>query len=221
MEIQMTPVIKDSFIQYSGAVLQSRALVDSRDMLKPSARQIFYSMWRNKYTHDKPYEKTNAPMGDAMKDFYIHGDSSCVGIMMRAGESFCMRYPLTEVKGNSGTLMSSGSWASERYTSTRLAETCNYLFADIQKEVIEEWRDNYADNLQFPSVLPSKGFYNLVNGSSGIATGMASSIPQFNIKELNEVLIKLLWNPDIPVEEILILPDFATGATLLNSDKQR
>lgn len=219
MEIQMTPVIKDSFIQYSGAVLQSRALVDSRDMLKPSARQIFYSMWRNKYTHDKPYEKTNAPMGDAMKDFYIHGDSSCVGIMMRAGESFCMRYPLTEVKGNSGTLMSSGSWASERYTSTRLAETCNYLFADIQKEVIEEWRDNYADNLQFPSVLPSKGFYNLVNGSSGIATGMASSIPQFNIKELNEVLIKLLWNPDIPVEEILILPDFATGATLLNSEE--
>ena len=115
--------------------------------------------------------------------------------------------------------MSSGSWASERYTSTRLAETCNYLFADIQKEVIEEWRDNYADNLQFPSVLPSKGFYNLVNGSSGIATGMASSIPQFNIKELNEVLIKLLWNPDIPVEEILILPDFATGATLLNSEE--
>ena len=142
MEVNLTPIIKDSFIQYSGAVLQSRALVDSRDLLKPSARQIFYSMWRNKYVHEKPYEKTNAPMGDAMKDFYIHGDSSCVGIMMRAAQNFSMRYPITEVKGNSGTLMSSGSWSAERYTSTRLAETCNYLFADIQKDTIEEWHDN-------------------------------------------------------------------------------
>ena len=216
MEVNLTPIIKDSFIQYSGAVLQSRALVDSRDLLKPSARQIFYSMWRNKYVHEKPYEKTNAPMGDAMKDFYIHGDSSCVGIMMRAAQNFSMRYPITEVKGNSGTLMSSGSWSAERYTSTRLAETCNYLFADIQKDTIEEWHDNYADNLQYPSVLPSKGFYNLVNGSSGIAVGMASSVPQFNIRELNEVLIKLLWKPDTPAEDIVILPDFATGAIILN-----
>ena len=173
-------------------------------------------MWRNKYVHEKPYEKTNAPMGDAMKDFYIHGDSSCVGIMMRAAQNFSMRYPITEVKGNSGTLMSSGSWSAERYTSTRLAETCNYLFADIQKNTIEEWHDNYADNLQYPSVLPSKGFYNLVNGSSGIAVGMASSVPQFNIRELNEVLIKLLWEPDTPAEDIVILPDFATGAIILN-----
>ena len=216
MEVNLTPIIKDSFIQYSGAVLQSRALVDSRDLLKPSARQIFYSMWRNKYVHEKPYEKTNAPMGDAMKDFYIHGDSSCVGIMMRAAQNFSMRYPITEVKGNSGTLMSSGSWSPERYTSTRLAETCNYLFADIQKDTIEEWHDNYADNLKYPSVLPSKGFYNLVNGSSGIAVGMASSVPQFNIRELNEVLIKLLWEPDTPAEDIVILPDFATGAIILN-----
>lgn len=216
MEVNLTPIIKDSFIQYSGAVLQSRALVDSRDLLKPSARQIFYSMWRNKYVHEKPYEKTNAPMGDAMKDFYIHGDSSCVGIMMRAAQNFSMRYPITEVKGNSGTLMSSGSWSAERYTSTRLAETCNYLFADIQKNTIEEWHDNYADNLQYPSVLPSKGFYNLVNGSSGIAVGMASSVPQFNIRELNEVLIKLLWEPNTPAEDIVILPDFATGAIILN-----
>jgi DNA gyrase subunit A len=216
LEVNLTPIIKDSFIQYSGAVLQSRALVDSRDLLKPSARQIFYSMWRNKYVHEKPYEKTNAPMGDAMKDFYIHGDSSCVGIMMRAAQNFSMRYPITEVKGNSGTLMSSGSWSAERYTSTRLAETCNYLFADIQKNTIEEWHDNYADNLQYPSVLPSKGFYNLVNGSSGIAVGMASSVPQFNIRELNEVLIKLLWEPNTPAEDIVILPDFATGAIILN-----
>ena len=82
--MELTPVIEQSFIQYSGSVIQSRALVDVRDCIKPSARQIFYSMYRNKYTHDKPYEKTNAPLGDATKDFYIHGNSSCVGIMMRA-----------------------------------------------------------------------------------------------------------------------------------------
>ena len=94
MERNLTPIIEQSFTQYAGAVLQSRALVDVRDCLKPSARQIFYSMWRNKYIHSKPYEKTNAPMGDAMKDFYIHGNASCVGIMMRAAQDFSMRVPL-------------------------------------------------------------------------------------------------------------------------------
>lgn len=215
----MTPVIRESFIQYSGAVLQSRALVDARDFSKPSARQIFYSMWLHKYTHDRPYEKTNAPMGDAMKDFYIHGSSSLVGILMRSAQSFSMRYPITEVKGNSGALLASGSWAAERYTSTRLGELADYLFADIQKDTIAEWRDNYADNLQYPAVLPSKGFYNIVNGTSGIATGMASSVPQFNLKEVNEALVKLLWNKDIDFDQLYCAPDFATGAMLLNANE--
>lgn len=214
---EMTPIVRDSFIQYAGAVLQSRALVDARDFNKPGARQIFYSMWLHKYTHDKPYEKTNAPLGDAMKDFYIHGDSSLLGILMRSSQPFSMRYPITEVKGNGGTLIASGSWAAERYTSTRLSEIADYLFTDIQKETITEWRDNYADNLQYPIVLPSKGFYNIVNGTSGIATGMASSVPQFNLREVNNALIKLLWNRGIDFDEIYCAPDFATGATLLNA----
>lgn len=216
MERNLTSIIEQSFTQYAGAVLQSRALVDVRDCLKPSARQIFYSMWRNKYIHSKPYEKTNAPMGDAMKEFYIHGNASCVGIMMRAAQNFAMRVPICEVEGNCGTLISSGNWASERYTSTRLAEIANYLFADIEKETIDEWRDNYADNLQYPAVLPSKGYYNLVNGSAGIAIGMSASLPSFNLREMNEMLIRLLNNPDLPAEEAVILPDFPTGAILLN-----
>lgn len=219
MEKNLTPIIEQSFTQYAGAVLQSRALVDVRDCLKPSARQIFYSMWRNKYIHSKPYEKTNAPMGDAMKDFYIHGNASCVGIMMRAAQDFSMRVPLCEVQGNCGTLISSGNWASERYTSTRLAEIADYLFANIDKETIDEWRDNYADNLQYPAVLPSKGYYNLVNGSSGIAVGMSASLPAFNLREMNEMLIRLLENPDLPAKEAVILPDFPTGAILLNRDE--
>jgi DNA gyrase subunit A len=130
-----------------------------------------------------------------------------------------MRYPLVDVKGNGGTLMSSGNWAAARYTKTRLSKLSKCLFSDIDKDVINEWRDNFAEDEQYPSVLPSKGFYNIVNGTSGIGIGMASSIPQFNIKDVNEALIKLLWNPNIDFEEIYCAPDFATGAILLNEEQ--
>ena len=216
---EFKPIIEHSMKQYAGAVLQSRALVDVRDCLKPSARQIFYCMDKYKYTADKPYQKTMAAIGDAMKHFYIHGDSSCEGIIMRAGQSFAMRYPLVDVKGNGGTLLSSGNWAAPRYTEARLSKLAAYLFDDIDKETIEEWRDNYADNEQYPGVLPTKGFYNLVNGTSGIGIGMASSVPQYNLKELNNALIHLIDNPDCSFDEIYCAPDFATGAILYNEDE--
>ena len=214
----MTQIVKDSFTQYAAAVIQSRALVDARDGLKPSARQIFYCMDKYKYTAAKPFQKTMAAIGDAMKHFYIHGDSSCEGIIMRAGQPFAMRYPLIEVKGNGGTLLSSGNWAAPRYTETRLSKLAAYLFNDIDKNTIDEWRDNYADNEQYPAVLPTKGFYNIVNGSSGIATGMACSVPQYNIKELNNALIHLIDNPDCEFDTIYCAPDFATGAILYNEN---
>jgi DNA gyrase subunit A len=159
-----------------------------------------------------------AAIGDAMKHFYIHGDSSCEGIIMRAGQPFAMRYPLIEVKGNGGTLLSSGNWAAPRYTDARLSKLAAYLFDDIEKDTIDDWRDNYADNEQYPAVLPTKGFYNLVNGSSGIGIGMACSIPQYNIKELNNALIHLIDNPDCDFEEIYCAPDFATGGILYNEE---
>ena len=212
----LKPIIEQSMAQYAGAVLQSRALVDVRDCLKPSARQIFFCMDKYKYTADKPFQPTAAAMGDAMKHFYIHGDSSCVGIIMRAGQSFAMRYPLIEVRGNAGTLLSSGNWAAERYTKARLSKLAAYLFNDIDKDTIDDWRDNYADNEQYPGVLPTKGFYNLVNGTSGIGIGMASSVPQYNLRELNNALIHLIDNPDCDFNEIYCAPDFATGAILYN-----
>ncbi len=214
----MTDIIKQSFAQYAAAVIQSRALVDVRDGLKPSARQIFYCMDKYKYVAAKPFQKTMAAIGDAMKHFYIHGDSSCEGIIMRAGQAFAMRYPLVEVKGNGGTLLSSGNWAAPRYTETRLSKLAAYLFTDIDKDTIDDWRDNYADNELYPSVLPTKGYYNIVNGSSGIATGMACSIPQYNLRELNNALIYLIDNPDCDFDEIYCAPDFATGAILYNED---
>ena len=213
---KLKPIIEDSFIQYAGAVLQNRALVDVRDGLKPSARQIFYSMLINKLTSDKPHKKTANAVGMAMADFYIHGDSSCEGVIMRAGQPFAMRYPLIDVKGNAGSLIESGNWAAMRYTESRLSKLSNLLFADINKDTIEEWRDSYDNTKQYPAVLPTKGYYNICNGSMGIGIGMACSIPQYNLKEMNEKLEYLLLNPDCSFEDIYIAPDFATGAVLLN-----
>ena len=212
---ELKPIIKESFTQYAGAVLQSRALVDVRDCLKPSARQIFYALYTDKFVSNKPHHKTLKAVG-SLSRFYIHGDSSAVGILMRAGQPFAMRYPLMDVKGNVGTLMESGNWAHQRYTESRLSPLANYLFADIDKNTIEEWRDNYDDTEQYPGVLPTKGYYNIVNGTQGIAVGAASSIPQYNLKELNNALIHLIDNPDCDFNEIYCAPDFATGAILYN-----
>lgn len=215
---ELTPIVKDSFLQFAGAVLQSRALPDVRDCMKPSARQIFYCLYTDKFVHSKPFQKTLKAIGSAFR-MYIHGDSSAEGIIMRAGQPFSMRYPLVEVEGSYGTLIASGSWAAPRYTASRLSPLAEYLFADIGKEVIEEWRWNYDDTEQYPMVLPSKGFFNLVNGAYGIGVGASASIPQYNLRELNEALIKLLWNPEISFDEIYCAPDFATGAILLNADE--
>lgn len=216
--MNLTRIVKDSFSQYGGAVLQSRALADARDCLKPSARQIFYCLYTDKFTHDKPFKKTLKAIGSAFRT-YIHGDSSAEGIIMRAGQDFAMRYPLVEIEGSGGNPIESGNWSAPRYTSARLSALTEYLFKDIQKDTIEEWRDNYDDTEQYPMVLPSKGFYNIANGSYGIGVAASSSIPQYNLREVNEALIKLLWNPEISFEEIYCIPDFATGAYLINAEE--
>lgn len=216
--MELTPIIKESFSQYAGAVLQSRALVDARDCLKPSARQIFYCMYTDKFTSNKPFKKTLKSIGSAMR-MYIHGDSSCEGVIMRAGQPFSMRYPLVEVEGSYGNLMESGNWAAPRYTASRLSATSNYLFKDIDKNTIEEWRDNYDDTEQYPAVLPSKGYYNIVNPTMGIGVGAATHIPGFNLTEVNKALTYLLFHPDCDFEDIYCAPDFPTGCTLLNEDE--
>lgn len=216
---QIEPIIKESMAQYAGAVLQSRALVDVRDFLKPSERQIFYSMKQHKLTSKNPRKKTATSVGLAMADYYIHGDASCEGVIMRNAQDFHMRYPLIDTKGDAGSLLRSGKWAAGRYTESRLSEVSDILFTDIEKDTIDEWRDNYDNTKQYPVVLPSKGFYNIVNGSMGIGIGMASSIPQYNLKEINNALIHLIDNPDCDFNEIYCAPDFATGGILLNENE--
>lgn len=214
----LSSIITESFTQYAGAVLQSRALIDVRDCVKPSARQIFYALYTDKFVHTKPYKKTLKAVG-SLSRFYIHGDSSAVGVLMRSGQDFSMRYPLVDINGNCGTQFKPKDWAHQRYTESRLAEISSIMFEDIEKNTISEWRDNYDDTEQYPAVLPSKGFYNIVNGTMGIGIGAAASIPQFNLKEVNEALIKLLWNPNVDFEEIYCAPDFATGGILLNEEQ--
>lgn len=215
---ELKQIVNDSFVQYAGAVLQSRALIDVRDGIKPSARQILYSLYDDKFYHNKPYKKTLKAIGSLAR-FYIHGDSSAVGVLMRLGQPFAMRYPLTDIHGNCGNLMKSGNWAHQRYTETRLSALTEQAFKDIEKNTIAEWRDNYDDTEQYPSVMPSKGFYNVCNGAMGIAVGAACSIPQYNLCEMNKALEYLLLNPDCDFEDIYIAPDFATGAVLLNEDE--
>ena len=135
---------------------------------------------------------------------------------MRSSQDFAMRYPYVEVEGSNGDPVLSGNWSAPRYTSSRLSPLSEYLFKDIEKETIKEWRDNYDDTEQYPVILPTKGFYGIVNGGMGIGVGAAFSCPQFNLKEVNEALIKLLDNPEISFDEIYCAPDFASGAILLN-----
>ena len=213
--LELEDVIKESFTQYAGAVIQSRALVDVRDCIKPSARQVYYSLFTDKFTSDKPFKKTLKAIGSAMR-FYIHGDASCEGIIMRSGQPFAMRYPLIEIEGSYGTLTETGNWAASRYTSSRLSPISNYLLQDTNKDTVNEWIDNYDDTEQYPRVLSSLGYYNIVNGSTGIAVGLASSIPQFNLSEVNNAMIKLLQDENVSDDDILCYPDFATGATLIN-----
>lgn len=219
-KVDLAQIVKQSFTQYAGAVIQSRALVDVRDFVKPSARQIYYCMYTDKFTHDKPFKKTLKAIGSSTR-LYIHGDASCEGIIMRSGQPFSMRYPLIEVEGSFGNLTEGGNWAAPRYTASRLSALAEYLMEDTSQHSVDEWVDNYDDTEKYPRVLASKGFYNIVNGSSGIAVGTAGSIPQFNLTQVNNALISLLENPEIDFEDIYCPPDFATGGTIINADETK
>lgn len=215
-------VIEDSFSRYAGNVILNRAICDARDMLKPSARMLMYSqMTITKNIPSKPFIKSARVVGDALGHYYEHGDSSCYGTYMRMAKPFAMRYCLENCQGNSGTINSTNDEASMRYTELRLSDLGFGLFNDIDKETINEWSTNFDETESYPKVAPSKGYYNICNGTVGLGIALSSNIPQFNLKEINDSLIKLLWNPEISFDEICVLPDYATGALLLNEDEVR
>lgn len=218
MEINLLDVVNESFATYAAMTIQNRALIDARDALKPSARQCMYSQLIEKVTYKKPYEKSAVSVANAQKHFYVHGDQACYELLVRLGRTYNMRYVLEDFDGQGGTL-TDGHPSAMRYTDMRLGKLGADMFNGIDKNSIDIWFNNYSDKEQFPSVLPSLGYYNICNGTLGIATSLSSSIPQFNLTEVNEAMIKLLWNKDISFDEIYCPPDFCTAGTILNSDK--
>ena len=209
--------VKENFTRYAGNVILDRAICDVRDMLKPSARMLMYSQVHiTKNIPSKPFIKSARVVGDCLGRYYTHGDASCYGTYMRMAKPFAMRYPLEDCQGNSGTINATGDEAASRYTELRLSQLGYSLFDGIDKETIQDWCDNFDETEIYPKILCSKGFYNIVNGSTGIGVSLSASIPQFNIKDINEAMINLISNPNY---EPNILPDFATGGILLNSQE--
>lgn len=217
--VDLQETVENSFLTYAGHVIQERAIPDVRDGLKFSTRQILYSQFIDKITYDKPFKKAQKSVASAMNHFYVHGDQACYGVLARMAKPFAMRYTLEEGSGNVGDLVDPDDHAAARYLEMRMSKFGNELFTNINKNVIEEWKDNYDQTEKFPLILPTLGFYNIVNGSSGIAVGMSTSIPQFNITDINNSLIKLIDKPYSTFDEIYCIPDFATGGIIINADE--
>ena len=218
-EIEAQKTIEDSFLKYSSYVILFRSIPDARDLLKYSTRQLLYSQFKNKIIHPAEKRKATVSVGDAMKEFYVHGDAPCYGTFVRMAKPFAMRYPLEDSKGNVGTLVDPENHSQARYVELRGSELATELFTSLNKDTIGEWRDNYDQTTKFPMVLPSIGFYNIVNGVAGIATGISTSIPQFNLREVNKALITLLNNPNSTFDELYCPIDFATGGIIINEDE--
>ena len=199
-------IIENYFGGYAAAVAQSRALVSVEDGLKPSMRMAMYANYTDKWIYPKKTGKFIKIVGSASR-FCWHGDSSTYGMLIRAAKPFAMRYPLYEAQGSVGTLMDADSHAAPRYVEGRISELGTLFFKNIDKEVVTDWRENYDNTEYYPGLLPSLGFWNICNGTSGIGTGLASSVPQFNIKDMNTALIDMLWGREFKIP----LPDFATG----------
>lgn len=217
----MATTLSDAFLEYAGYNIQRRGVPDARDGLKWGARQILHAQWINKLIHEKPFKKAAKSVAAATGYSYTHGDTSAYGTLIRMAKPFAYRYTLQDCRGNYGTQMNPKDHAASRYAELRGSEIAEFLLKDIEKNTVDDWEDTYDLEGQFPKVLPSKGFYNLANGATAISSGMTVSIPQFNIVELNESLKKLLLNPSINEDDLIIMPDFCTGAILLNEDEVR
>ena len=210
--------IEGAFLTYAASVAQERAIPDARDFLKIGLRQGLYAQFSNKITHKDKFQKAQKSVAAAMAQSYVHGDVAMYDTFIRTARPWSYRYPIEEVQGNYGNPSSPDSHAAARYVEMRAGEIADYFFAGLKKNAIgEQWYSNYDDTEMIPSVLPSIGFWNIVNGCSGIAVAMATSVPQFNLREVNEALIKIIQNPDVSFNEIYCAPDFATGGTITNA----
>ena len=217
-EKDMAKEIKTSFIEYSMSVITSRALPDVRDGMKPGQRRILYAMYEDNLTHDKPFRKSATTVGNVLGRYHPHGDSAVYGTMVRMAQDFSLRYPLVEGHGNFGNVDGDGA-AAYRYTEARMSRIANHMMTDIEKNVVPMTR-NFDNTRDEPTVLPSRFPNLLVNGSVGIAVGMATNIPPHNLTEVVDGTIFRIDNPECGVDEIMDYikgPDFPTSAIIYGS----
>lgn len=215
-DVELVSEMKNSYIQYAMSVIVSRALPDVRDGLKPVHRRILYTMYQAGYTPDKPYKKCAATVGDVLGKYHPHGDASVYDAMVRMAQDFSLRYPLVDGHGNFGSVDGDPP-AAYRYTESRMSKISLETLNDIDKETVD-FMDNYDGSLREPVVLPSRLPQLLINGSSGIAVGMATNIPPHNLTEVINGTIAYIDNRDITIDELINHikgPDFPTAALIM------
>lgn len=214
--------MKTAYIDYAMSVIVQRALPDVRDGLKPVHRRILYTMYEDGLTKDKPYRKSATTVGDVLGRYHPHGDSSVYDAMVRLAQNFTMRYPLVDGHGNFGSIDGDGA-AAYRYTEARMSKISETMLADIEKNTVK-FMPNFDGIRQEPTVLPTRLPALLVNGSSGIAVGMATNIPPHNLTEILNAVIKLIDEDQVSDEELLKIvkgPDFPTGGLILGREEIR
>ena len=219
IEVNIEEEMKTSYLDYAMSVIVSRALPDVRDGLKPVHRRILYAMNELGTTPDKPYRKSARVVGDVLGKYHPHSDTSVYDAMVRLAQDFNTRYPLVDGHGNFGSV-DGDSPAAMRYTEVRMTKLTLEMLRDINKETID-YRPNFDETLKEPVVLPSRFPNLLVNGSSGIAVGMATNIPPHNLNEIIDGLIMLIEEPESSIEDLMKVikgPDFPTGAIIMGKD---
>ncbi|MGO1328306.1 MAG: DNA gyrase subunit A, partial [Idiomarina loihiensis] len=207
--------LKSSYLDYAMSVIVGRALPDVRDGLKPVHRRVLFAMSELRNDFNKPYKKSARVVGDVIGKYHPHGDSAVYDTIVRMAQNFSLRYMLVDGQGNFGSV-DGDSAAAMRYTEIRMAKIAHQLLADLDKETVD-FVDNYDGTERIPDVLPTRVPNLLVNGSSGIAVGMATNIPPHNLTEVVDGALAMIDNPDIDVEglmEYIPGPDFPTAATI-------
>ena len=208
--------MRTAYIDYAMSVIVSRALPDARDGLKPVHRRILYAMHEDGITADKPYRKCANTVGSVLGRYHPHGDSSVYDAMVRLAQDFSMRYMLIDGHGNFGSVDGDGA-AAMRYTEARMSKISSYMLTDIEKNTVD-FMPNYDDRLQEPTVLPARIPALLINGSSGIAVGMATNIPPHNLTEVIDGIIKIIDEDEVTDEDLMEIikgPDFPTEGIIL------
>ena len=211
--------MKTAYIDYAMSVIVSRALPDVRDGLKPVHRRILYTMYEDGLTSDKPYRKSATTVGDVLGRYHPHGDASVYDAMVRMAQTFSLRYPLVDGHGNFGSIDGDGA-AAYRYTEARMSKIAETMLTDTEKHTVK-FIPNFDDRLQEPAVLPAKIPALLVNGSSGIAVGMATNIPPHNLTEVINGIIKIIDEDEVTDEQLMQIikgPDFPTGGVILGRE---